>query len=145
MTGNVSNNWKLNILVSFLLMYRYLNVEASNICLGSFHLLLFAARQINYEIQFIRIINIIINDKLGKKVWYDMVQDQRSISVSTEPIFDISLGSISHTFSCIFYLWEFIFFNFHAKLVIGRSFTDFPIVTPCPSNVFTTGTVKKLM
>ena len=59
---------------------------------------------------------------------YDMVRDQRSISVSTEPIFDISLSSISHTFSCILYLGEFIFFTFHAKSVLWGSFTDFPIV-----------------
>ena len=59
---------------------------------------------------------------------YDMVRDQRSISVSTEPIFDISLSSISHTFSCILYLGEFIFSTFHAKSVLWGSFTDFPIV-----------------
>ena len=57
-----------------------------------------------------------------------MVRDQRSISVSIESIFDISLSSISHTFSCILYLGEFIFFTFHAKLVLGGSFTDFPMV-----------------
>ena len=57
-----------------------------------------------------------------------MVRDQRSISVSTEPIFDISLSSISHTFSCILYLGEFIFSTFHAKSVLWGSFTDFPIV-----------------
>ena len=63
-----------------------------------------------------------------RNTFYDMVRDQRSISVSTEPIFDISLSSISHTFSCILYLGGFIFFTFHAKSVLGRSFTDFPIV-----------------
>ena len=57
-----------------------------------------------------------------------MVPDQRSISVPTKPIIDISLSSISHTFSCILYLGEFIFFTFHAKSVLWGSFTDFPIV-----------------
>ena len=58
----------------------------------------------------------------------DTVRDQRSIYVTKGPIFEIPQGSRSGTFSCILYLEEFIFFTFHTKSVLGRSFTYFPIV-----------------
>ena len=57
-----------------------------------------------------------------------MVRDQRSIYVTKVPIFEIPQGSRSGTFLCILYLEEFIFFTFHTKSVLGRSFTYFPIV-----------------